>query len=85
MATLLHYVSLENPMDIGAWGREAIVHGVTKSGTRLKSLSMHTLLQNRKSYNSLYSSAGNCPRSFPSLFPHFINCVLSIYHMPELL
>ena len=46
MATLLHYLSLENPMDIGAWG--ATVHGVTESGTRLKSLSMHTLLQDKK-------------------------------------
>ena len=32
--------SLENPMDRGAW--QATVHGVTKSQTRLKRLSMHT-------------------------------------------
>ena len=31
---------LENPMDRGAW--QATVHGVTKSQTRLKRLSMHT-------------------------------------------
>ena len=31
---------LENPMDRGAW--RAIVHGVAKSGTRLKRLSAHT-------------------------------------------
>ena len=30
------------PMDRGAW--QAIVHGVTKSQTRLKRLSMHRLL-----------------------------------------
>ena len=60
MATLLHCLSLENPMDIGARG--TMVHGVTKSGTRLKSLSMHTFLQDRKSYTSLYSSSGNCPK-----------------------
>ena len=32
---------LENPMDRGTWW--ATVHGVTKSGTRLKQLSTHTL------------------------------------------
>ena len=35
---------LENPMDRGAWG--ATVHGVAKSRTQLKRLSMHTHLQN---------------------------------------
>ena len=35
----LQYPCLENPMDTGAWG--ATVHGVTKSQTRLKGLSMH--------------------------------------------
>ena len=29
----LHYSSLENPMDRGAW--QTTVHGVTKSGTKL--------------------------------------------------
>ena len=32
---------LENPMDRGAW--QTSVHGVTKSRTRLKQLSTHTL------------------------------------------
>ena len=36
----LQYSCLENPMDRGAW--QATVHGVTKSWTRLKELSMHT-------------------------------------------
>ena len=36
----LPYSCLENPMDRGAWW--AIVHVVTKSGTQLKWLSMHT-------------------------------------------
>ena len=33
----LQYSCLENPMDRGAW--QATVHGVEKSGTRLKRLS----------------------------------------------
>ena len=37
----LQYSCLENPMDRGAWW--ATVHGVTKSWTRLKQLSMHAL------------------------------------------
>ena len=32
---------LENPMDRGAW--QAMVHGVTKSQTQLKRLSMYTV------------------------------------------
>jgi len=35
----LQYSCLENPMDRGAWW--TTVHGVTKSGTRLKGVSMH--------------------------------------------
>ena len=35
----LQYSYLENPMDRGAWW--AVVHGVTKSPTRLKQRSMH--------------------------------------------
>ena len=36
----LQYSCLENPMDRGAW--QATVHGIAKSGTQLKQLSMHT-------------------------------------------
>ena len=36
----LQYSCLENPMDRGAWW--ATVHGVSKSWTQLKHLSMHT-------------------------------------------
>ena len=36
------YSCLENPMERGAW--ETIIHGVTKSWTELKQLSMHTRL-----------------------------------------
>ena len=36
----LQYSCLDNPMDRGAWW--ATVHGLTKSQTRLKQLSMHT-------------------------------------------
>ena len=35
----LQYSCLENPLDRGAW--RATDHGVTKSQTRLKQLSMH--------------------------------------------
>ena len=35
----LQYPCLENPMDRGAW--RIAVHGITKSWTRLKRLSMH--------------------------------------------
>ena len=38
--TPLQYSRLENPMDRGAWW--ATVHGVTKSRTQLKQLSVHT-------------------------------------------
>ena len=37
----LQYSCLENPVDRGAWW--AAVHGVTKSQTQLKRLSMHAL------------------------------------------
>ena len=36
---LFQYACLEDPMDRGAW--RAIVHGVAKSGARLKQLSTH--------------------------------------------
>ena len=36
----LQYPCLENPTDTGHW--QAMVHGVSKSWTRLKQLSMHT-------------------------------------------
>ena len=37
----LQYSCLENPMDRGAW--RATVHGVAKSGTRLKQLGTHAM------------------------------------------
>ena len=36
----LQYCCLENPMDRGAW--QATVHGLSKSQTQLKPLSMHS-------------------------------------------
>ena len=39
MATYSSILALENPMDRGAW--RVTVHGIPKSGTRLKRLSMH--------------------------------------------
>ena len=47
----LQYSCLENPMDRGAW--RATVHRVTKSGARLKRLSMHAcIITNRTSFQS---------------------------------
>ena len=42
----LQYSCLENPMVRGAWW--ATVHGVAKSQTQLKQLSMHTHIATRK-------------------------------------
>ena len=41
----LQYSCQENPMDKGAW--QVTVHGVTKSRTQLKRLSMHACIENR--------------------------------------
>ena len=41
----LRYSCLENPIDRGAW--RAVVHGVTKSRTRLKLLSTHAHIYRR--------------------------------------
>ena len=41
----LQYSCLENPMDRGAW--QATVHGVAKSHTRLKQLSVHAHTRSR--------------------------------------
>ena len=46
----LQYSCLENPMDRGAW--RATVHGVTKSRTQPKGLSMHVHMNVIKSYNT---------------------------------
>ena len=41
----LQYSCLEKPMDRGAW--RATVHGVTKTWTQLKQLSMHGFPENK--------------------------------------
>ena len=41
--TPFQYLCLENPPDRGAW--RAIIHGVTKSWTRLKRLSTHASIK----------------------------------------
>ena len=43
----LQYSCLENPMDRGAW--QAMVHGIAKSWTQLKQLSMHAESGRRES------------------------------------
>ena len=43
----LQYSCLENPMDRGAW--RATVHGVAKSRTQLKRLSMHAVNKTKRS------------------------------------
>ena len=47
-SNMLQYSYLENPTDRGAW--QEIVHGVTKSQTQLKRLSMHTLHQSNEMF-----------------------------------
>ena len=53
---ILQYSCLENPMDRGAW--RAAVHGVAKSQTCLKRLSMHCFNQSR--LNARRPGAGLC-------------------------
>ena len=55
----LQYSCLENPMDRGAWW--ATVHGITKSWTWLKWLSMHIHIQN--------TSLSKCSTVLYALFP----------------
>jgi len=43
----LQYSCLENPVDRGAW--QATVHGITKSWTPMKQLSMHAFPHETKS------------------------------------
>ena len=43
----LQYSCLENPVDSGAW--RATVHGITKSWTPMKQLSMHAFPHETKS------------------------------------
>ena len=50
----LQYSCLENPMDRGDWW--VVVHGVTKSWTRLKQFSMHVGMH--KCNTDLRNSAG---------------------------
>ena len=44
----LQYYCLENPMDRGAW--QAIVHGVTKSWTRLSDLFFFMVYESNKNF-----------------------------------
>ena len=46
----LHYSCLENPKDKGAWW--PIVHGIAKSQSQLKRLSLPTLLSEAHAFNS---------------------------------
>ena len=52
----LQYSCLENPMNRGAW--QAIVHGLTKSGTRLHHFTFH-FLQIYCSYPIMPANLGN--------------------------
>ena len=56
----LQYSCLENPMDRGAW--RATVHGVAKSWTRLKGLSIHNY-DPFLSYAPVLSSASGATRT----------------------
>ena len=60
----LQYSCLENPVDRGAW--LATVHGVTKSWTRLKQLSLSLMLmlrlENETSDLKAWSSVGRAKK-----------------------
>ena len=60
----LQYSCLENPMDRGAC--QAIVHGVTKSPTRLKQLSIHFFIH----YFPFLSMASGTLQLFKGQHPH---------------
>ena len=66
MANALQYSCLENPMDKGAWW--ATVHGVTKSRTRLKQLSIHTWAMCALVYTGAFSGQVLLSRDTRALF-----------------
>ena len=88
---MLQYSYLENPTDRGAW--QEIVHGVTKSQTQLKRLSMHTLHQSNEmfykppwtclTYNRHTTSFSSCCfYSFASKYRFLAEHFLSQCHWP---
>ena len=90
-SNMLQYSYLENPTDRGAW--QEIVHGVTKSQTQLKRLSMHQLHQsNEMFYKPLWtcltynrhanSFAAFCFYSFASKYRFLSEHFLSQCHWP---
>ena len=66
---LLQYSCLENPMDRGTWW--AAVHGVARSWTRLKQLSMHACIGegngNPLQGSCLENPRGGVPGGLPSM------------------
>ena len=90
-SNMLQYSYLENPTDRGAW--QEIVHGVTKSQTQLKRLSMHTLHQSNEmfykppwtclTYNRHTTSFSSfCFYSFASKYRFLAEHFLSQCHWP---
>ena len=71
------YPCLENPMDREAWW--AIVHGVTKSRTWLRWLSMHALLLKSCFLTSELESWVLCGNSYPRGFPTRTGCLLGSF------
>ena len=69
----LQYSCLENPMDRGAW--RAIVHGVAKSWTQLKRLSMQEYTEDLQKW-----SRGSCmlPAQFPFNIWHNLRTIINI-------
>ena len=66
--TPLQYSCLENPMEGGAW--QATVHGVTKSRTQLKRLSMHALEKEMAPHSSILAWRIPGTEELPSMGSH---------------
>ena len=79
----LQHSCLENPMDRGAW--LATVHGVAKSLTQLKSVSMHSCVVNMTIHCLCKSTGVDChfllQRTFPTqgLNPGLLHCRQTLY------
>ena len=82
---LLQHSCLENPMDRGAWW--ATVHGVSKSRTQLKPVTMHSCMVNMN-IHCLCKSTGVdyhflLQRTFPTQGsnPGLLHCRQTLYHL----
>ena len=73
----LHYSCLENPMDRGSWW--TAVHGVAKSWTRLKRLSMHASIYTECIKSLLFHKPLNYPLFMEGHFISITNTGYTCY------